>query len=59
MIKLTLNPISIYMTHENKMSESETTSASNWKVITDGEAGRRGARCAGKMSPRTFRHLKG
>ena len=24
------------------MSESETTSASNWKVIRDGEAGRRG-----------------
>ena len=26
------------------MSESETTSASNWKVIRDGEARRRGAR---------------
>ena len=25
------------------MPESETTSASNWKVIKDGEAGRRGA----------------
>ena len=24
------------------MSESETTSASNWKVIRDGEAGRQG-----------------
>ena len=26
------------------MSESETTSALNWKVIRDGEAGKRGAR---------------
>ena len=26
------------------MSESETTSSSNWKVIRDGEAGMRGAR---------------
>ena len=26
------------------MSKSETTSASNWNVIKDGEAGRRGAR---------------
>ena len=32
--------------HKNlrTMSESETTSASSWKVIRDGEAGRRGAR---------------
>ena len=38
------------MHQDGLISESETTSASNWKVIRYGEAGRRGVRLENALS---------
>ena len=49
----------LHIKHICALSESETTSASNWKVIRDGEAGRRKARWEKVTFTLEFSALKG